>query len=343
MNIEEEIFKYAKIDFNKLISYGFKYEDNTYTFSKEILNDTFRIDIKITRDEVVSGKIYDLAFDDEYTYFRNANQIGEFVSKVREEFNACLEDIKKHCTSDKYFIFDQSNRISSVIEDKFGDLPEFLWEKYPGYGVFKNPNNAKWYAAIMNINRSKIDEGDEIVEVLNVKLSEHRIKELLNKKGYYKAYHMNKDNWISIILDESISDEEIISYLNESHKFTEKTNEWLIPSNPKYFDIIGCFDDTDTILWKQSSNMSIGDIIYIYVGVPYSAILYKCEVLEVNIPYEYKDKNLSMSKVMKIKLLEKYDKERYNLNILKDFGIKSVRGPRYIPNDLHKYINGENK
>lgn len=182
MNIEEEIFKYAKIDFDKLISYGFKYEDNTYTFSKEILNDTFRIDIKITRDEVVSGKIYDLAFDDEYTCFRNANQIGEFVSKVREEFNACLEDIKKHCTSDKYFIFDQSNRISSVIEDKFGDLPEFLWEKYPGYGVFKNPNNAKWYAAIMNINRSKIDEGDEIVEVLNVKLSEHRIKELLNKK-----------------------------------------------------------------------------------------------------------------------------------------------------------------
>lgn len=154
---------------------------------------------------------------------------------------------------------------------------------------------------------------------------------------------MNKDNWISIILDESISDEEIISYLNESHKFTEKTNEWLIPSNPKYFDIIGCFDDTDTILWKQSSNMSIGDIIYIYVGVPYSAILYKCEVLEVNIPYEYKDKNLSMSKVMKIKLLEKYDKERYNLNILKDFGIKSVRGPRYMPDDLHKYINGENK
>lgn len=343
MNIEEYIFKYAKIDFNKLIPYGFHKDGREYIFSKQILNEKFRVDVKITGDGIISGKIHDLSFDDEYTCFRNENQVGEFVSKVREEFTACLLDIRKHCTNNKFFIFDQSNRISSIIEQQFGDLPEFLWEKYPGYGVYKNPNNAKWYAAIMNINRSKIDEGDEIVEVLNVKLSEHRIKELLNKKGYYKAYHMNKDNWLSIILDETISDEEIISYLNESHKFTEKTNEWLIPSNPKYFDIIGCFDNTDTISWKQSSNMSVGDTVYIYVGVPYSAILYKCEVLEVNIPYEYKDKNLSMSKVMKIKLLNKYDKDKYNLKILNNFGIKGVRGPRYMPDDLNKYINGDNK
>ena len=29
--------------------------------------------------------------------------------------------------------------------------------------------------------------------------------------------------------------------------------------------------------------------------------MYKCKVIEVNIPYEYKDKNVSMNKVMKIK------------------------------------------
>ncbi len=101
-------------------------------------------------------------------------------------------------------------------------------------------------------------------------------------------------------------------------------------------------------LYKYSKNImnnafrvdvEINDIVYLYVGKPYSSIMYKFKVTEVNIPYEYKDENLKMQKVMKIDLIERYKKGKLSFNKLKDFGINAIRGPRYMPLELSKYIN----
>ena len=218
------------------------------------------------------------------------NQTLGFASTVREEYQKILKDIKKHCFEKIYFITDQANRIARKIKDIYNDEPEFIWDKFPGYGIFRNPNNKKWYGLIMNIDKSKIDKKTKgEVEVINLKLDVDKIPNLLKKKGYYNAYHMNKQNWVTIVLDDTIADEEIIKYVICSHKYTEKSNEWIIPANPKYYDVIKAFNDNNIITWKQSNNIQVGDIVYIYVTSPYSAILFKCQAIEVNIPYEYKD------------------------------------------------------
>lgn len=335
MNIENEIFKKSIINYEKLISYGFIMKEDKYTISKNILNDTFRIDIEITSNGEVIGKIYDLSFEEEYTNYRIENQVGEFVSRVREEFINYLTNIRDSCTTSNYFISNQSNRITSIIIEKYGDIPEFPWKDTPDAGIFRNPECRKWYGLIMNIDKSKLDKKKSgNIEIINVKLDENEIKDLLTKEGYYKAYHMNKEKWITIILDDTLTDEEIMSRIEESHKFTESNHEWLVPANPKYYDVINCFNDTDTIIWKQSNKINNGDNIYLYIAEPYSCILYKCKVLESNIPYSYTDSNVSMSKVMKIKLLKTYDKDEFNFDKLKEYGIKSIRGPRSIPKDL---------
>lgn len=340
MNIENEIFKKSIIEYDKLIPYGFKKQDGKYTLSKNILNNSFRVDIEISDvTGLVKGKIIDLSFNEEYINYRIENQTGEFVNKIREEFERILIDIKNHCTTANYFVTSQANRITNLIIKRYHDIPEFAWDKSPGHGIFKNPRNKKWYGLMMNIKKSKIDCGDEEVEVLNLKLERDKINCLLTRKGFYKAYHMNKENWITILLDDTIKDEEIMNYIAESHKFTEQVNEWIIPANPKYYDVINCFNDTDTMMWKQSNNIHVGDLVYLYVASPYSCILYKCEVLEVGIPYEYKDSNLSMSKVMKIKLLTKFDKNQYTFETIKKYGIKAIRGPRTMPKELSIEIN----
>lgn len=340
MNIEKEIFKNSIILYDKLISYGFKNKDGKYTLSKNILNNSFRIDIEILDNtKSIKGKIYDLEFNEEYTNYRVENQTGEFVNKIREEFRKLLIDIRDNCTTTSYFITNQANRITNLIIKKYNDIPEFIWDKFPGYGIFRNSNNDKWYGLIMNINKSKIDNGNEEVEILNVKLDENKIKHLLNRKGFYKAYHMNKTNWISILLDDTIKDEEIMKYINESYELTNKVNEWIIPANPKYYDVINCFNDVDTIMWKQSNNINTCDLVYLYVAAPYSSILYKCEVLEVNIPYKYEDRNVLMSKVMKIKLLKEFNKDEYTFDKIKKYGIKWIRGPRFMPKELSIEIN----
>jgi predicted DNA-binding protein (MmcQ/YjbR family) len=76
----------------------------------------------------------------------------------------------------------------------------------------------------MNINKNKLDKlcESKIIEIINVKLDEDMIEELLKKDGFYPAYHMNKKYWISIILDNTLSDKEIQKYILLSYNFTIK-------------------------------------------------------------------------------------------------------------------------
>ena len=39
----------------------------------------------------------------------------------------------------------------------------------------------------------------------------------LENKNIYPAYHMNKKNWVSIILDESLSNDEIFNLIDISY------------------------------------------------------------------------------------------------------------------------------
>ena len=75
--------------------------------------------------------------------------------------------------------------------------------------------------------------------------------------------------------------------------------------------------------------------MFMYVGAPVSAIMYKCKVTETDIPYTYQDKNLTIKALMKIKLLKRYKPEKFTFDVLKEeYGIFAVRGPRGIPNSL---------
>lgn len=338
MNIENDIFKRTNINFDKLIKYGFKKEKNNYIYEKNFLNDEFKAVIKIDKDETITGKVIDLQMDEEYTNIRTEIR-GEFVNNVRENYKSILNDIKNNCCEAKYYIYDQTNRINKYIKDKYKNDPEFLWEDSPGCGVYRNQKNNKWYGIIMNVDISKLDKGTGEVEVINIKLERDKIQELLNKKGFYKAYHMNKVDWISIILNDTLKDKEITDLIDDSYNIINNPTEWIIPANPKYYDIVNCFNDTDEIIWKQSSDINVDDILYLYVADPYSKIMYKCIATVVDIPYDYKDDNLTISRVMKIKLLKNLEDKNLTFKYLNELGIKAIRGPRKIDKKISDKLN----
>ena len=142
---------------------------------------------------------------------------GEFVSRVRDVYQELLIDIKKNCFITDYFVFDQPNRICHYILEKYHDEPEFLWDDQKD-GVFRNKKNMKWYGIIMFIDYSKIDKRNGKVEVMNLKLDSSLIQELIQKKGFYPAYHMKSTYWITIVLDNTLKDEDIIPYIDMSYQ-----------------------------------------------------------------------------------------------------------------------------
>ena len=214
--IEDEIFRYSNGNVNQLLKYGFKKEKNVYVYQTNIMNNQFNV--VIVFDGKVKGKIIDNNTHEEYFNIRIKDNVGNFSGEVLKEFKKLLCDIKDKCFNQEYFMFSQSNRITNYIREKYHNKPEFLWERSQHDGIFRNSNTNKWYAIIMNVDRSKITSGSGSCEVINIKIDKEKILELLKKKGYYPAYHMNKKYWISIILDDTLSDNEIEELILESYK-----------------------------------------------------------------------------------------------------------------------------
>ena len=334
MKIEEEIFKTYTLNKNKLIKYGFTKEKEVYKYSTNIMNDAFMVTITINQNSKVEGHIYDLDCESEYTNFRVENITGNFALTIKEKYQSLLQDIRNNCFDKTYFILNKTNRLAELIINKYKVTPEFLWKKYPTFGVFRNPVSKKWFAIIMNIDKSKIipNQNGEI-EILNLKLDDINY---LKQKGFYPAYHMNKKSWVSIILDGTLSDEQIMHFVNISYNLSDVKDEWIIPANPNYFDVITYIESLPVFSWKQPKNITIGATVYIYLGAPYSALLYKCKVIELDLYDEPKNPT------MNLELIKKYNAKEYPFSKLKEYGLNSVRSARRIPSRLSQELNKAN-
>ena len=236
--------------------------------------------------------------------------------------------------------------VFNYIKKKYKVLPEYPWRKYDSNAVFRHTDNKKWFALVMGVQRNKLGlSGDDYIDVVNLKIDDMFFRDMIiTEDGIMPAYHMNKMHWITVLLDGTVPEERVFELIDmsllatASAKKKEKIRppkEWIIPSNPKYYDIIHAFDDTDVINWKQGAGIRKGDTVFLYVGAPVSAVLYQCRVTETDIPYQYQDQNLTIRALMKIRLLKRYAPDRFTFEVLKsEYGIFAVRGPRGVPDSL---------
>lgn len=112
----------------------------------------------------------------------------------------------------------QRARITDYIQDRYAAEPEYLWKKYPNYAVFRHPASGKWFAIIMDVPRKSLElEGEGAVDVVDVRCGPIMVGSLLAQDGFVPAYHMSKGTWISILLDETLPDEQIFPLLELSY------------------------------------------------------------------------------------------------------------------------------
>ena len=243
--------------------------------------------------------------------------------------------------------------VFDYIKKKYKVQPEYPWRTSPGNAVFRHTDNNKWFALVMDVQGDKVGRiGTDYVEVINLKIDDMIFRDIvIRETGIMPAYHMNKMHWISVLLDGTVSEKRVFDLIDMSFLATASAKkkqkirppkEWIIPANPKNYDIVHAFDDTDLIDWKQGAGIKKGDTVYIYVAAPVSAVLYKCKVTETDIPYEFQNKYVTIKALMKIRLLKRFAPDRFTFEVLKsEYGIYAVRGPRGIPNSLSEALEKE--
>ena len=241
----------------------------------------------------------------------------------------------------------QVNLIIAQIRDEYGAEPEFLWpERYPTYCIFRHGNNKKWFALVGDVSGKSLGmDSDKKVDIINLKFDNGQALDFAeNTPGVFPAYHMNKQHWISVLLDGTVALPEILDLIDISFRTTASKKQrdkvrppkdWLIPANPKYYDVIEAFRHEKEIRWKQGAGIRTGDTVFMYVAAPVSAILYRCKVTQTDIPYRGRNKDVNIKTLMMIRLEKCYDPQEFTFRRLnEEFNIFAVRGPRSVPNSL---------
>ena len=111
--------------------------------------------------------------------------------------------------------------LEKYILDTYGIEPDHPWQDDSDTAVFRHQTNRKWFALIMRIPEEKLGrEGGELIDVVNLKCETVLIGSMLMERGIYRAYHMNKDHWMTIAFDGSAADDTILMLLDLSFGLT---------------------------------------------------------------------------------------------------------------------------
>ena len=235
------------------------------------------------------------------------------------------------------------NTVLAFAKTEYQTEPEYLFRSSPQTAVLRHPNG-KWFAIIMPVSLRKFGLPDDgISDVINVKCDPMMTGSVCMQPGFFPAYHMNKGSWVSILLNGSVPAEHVLTALSASYaqvaartggKQRTAPKDWLLPSNPKYEDIGKMLRAQGWIFWKQSGRFIPGDTVYIYEGKPIGAVGFACTVTQTDIPYHFDQGGLHMDTVMRLELQVCYAPAEFPLELLRDYGVTSVRGPRGIPDAL---------
>ena len=215
-----EIFKAYQFNSKKAKEYGFIENQGVWTYSSTILQGDFLMIVTV-EGGVLGFQVYDQETGDLYPQVHMESMRGTFVGSVRE---ACLEvlyEVRKACFEVQEFICPQTKRIITRVQEMYENQLEYLWEKSPDTAVLRHEDNQKWYAILMRIPWDRLDKGREgLVEAVNLK--HDQVADLLSQNGIYPAFHMNKRYWISLPLDDILTDEKVLELFERSWFLTSK-------------------------------------------------------------------------------------------------------------------------
>ena len=109
--------------------------------------------------------------------------------------------------------------VLDYIARTYGVQPEYLWVKTPDYAALRHPGNGKWFAVLMlELPRQKLRadrQGNR--DVINLKCDPVMKGSVVDDTYVFPAYHMNKEHWISVALEEDLPKETIAALIDISY------------------------------------------------------------------------------------------------------------------------------
>ena len=116
---------------------------------------------------------------------------------------------------------EQTRSIMEYIADTYGAEVEYPWAQSQN-GIWRNPRTRKWFAVLLSDLPLRClglsQDGAE--DVINLKCDPNF--SLVDNRRTFRAYHMNKEHWSTVIIGKDATEENITDMLYASYLLTQK-------------------------------------------------------------------------------------------------------------------------
>lgn len=223
MAMVETIFLRKTVNLEKLAAYGFIQDADAYSYRTVLPGSGFELTVQIAGQGKISTAVTDPATGEAYTLHLAGSAVGSFVGNIREEYENALREIAEKCFEPDVFKSAQAKALISYVRERYGDEPEYLWQKFPDNAVWRRKDTKKWYGALLSTTTDKLGVLPACrAEIIDLRIQPERMNGLVDGIRYFPGWHMNKKHWYTIILDGSVSTDEIQQRIDESYRLAVK-------------------------------------------------------------------------------------------------------------------------
>ena len=115
-----------------------------------------------------------------------------------------------------------TQKVVQYVREIFDIEPDFPFDDSET-AVFRNRKNKKWFGIIIpNLPKSRLGLATpERADILNLKCDPLLHYAVVDHQRIFPAYHMNKTHWITVLLDGSVSLEEMAPLIHDSYDLIE--------------------------------------------------------------------------------------------------------------------------
>ena len=111
--------------------------------------------------------------------------------------------------------------LNRYIRDRFDLEADYPWGEDDGC-VFRHPSNRRWFAVEMRVPYARLGiERDGAAGIVDVKTGPLLMGSYLGQPGILPGYHMNKNHWLTVLLDGTAADGAVRELLEISWELTK--------------------------------------------------------------------------------------------------------------------------
>lgn len=111
----------------------------------------------------------------------------------------------------------ERREIYDYVDKQYGIKPEYFFKNNPSDAALRH-QNGKCFAVYMQVEKQKLGlPGKDIVDIMNVKCDPDLMDILIHTNGVLPGYHMDREQWISVVLDGTVRDASVLDLLDMSY------------------------------------------------------------------------------------------------------------------------------